>query len=367
MINETPLADAAETFLAMAGRADSSTRMYRSILERWLALAQAEGLQTVGDLHDDHASLLHVKVKTVVRGRSDDTARGHPPTPATRRLWRAVLREFWDYLILQGANLSVGRAGAYMKIEHNSPEPELPATVLTMALEIAQTETGTVYDLDQKNGQEQHLIALRNYALLLTLNRTGMRVSEVLNLRRGDIEWSQRPIRARITGKGRKDRRVYFDEETRHALRKYLAARDAAGESSGGLANQPLFVGHNHRNPGRAAISPQTVWRIVRELGRKAAADLKLEQSEGDEEETFSDLHPHHMRHAFATNVWKQSGDLHLAQQLLGHASPATTARYTHADDEDLASRYVSVMNAGRPDKKRTPVNKPTDDDNENS
>lgn len=342
------LQHAVNTFLALEGRAEGTERMYRSILERWLELAHTEKLRQVSELRDEHAALLHTQVKLVTRGRGDAHAQGHPPMPGTRRLWRAVLREFWEYLILQGAeHLNTNRAGAFMRIEHDAPLPDLPEQLLNAALQIAQELTSQdLYDMQSKRGPQQYLAALRNHALLLTLRHTGMRVSEAVSLRRGDIEWTQRPIRARITGKGRKDRRVYFTTDCRRALRRYLAARDASGAGdSGGKSSQPLFVGHNHRNPGRAAITPQTVWRVVRELGEQAAAELTARTDDADEEtETLPDLHPHHARHAFATEIWRKTSDLHLAQKLLGHASPTTTARYTHADDEDLAARYTKAM-----------------------
>lgn len=348
MINDITLADAAEKFLNLEGRSDSSNRLYRSVLLRWLDLAHEEGLQLVGNLQDEHASLLHTKVKLVVRGQPADKTQGHPPSAATRRLWRSVMREFWEYLILEGAQLNVRRADAHMQIERSSPEPELPVAMLDATLKMAQAQAIQEGYSSPSGGEDEnsnhHLIALRNYALILTLRRTGMRISEALGLRRGDIEWSQRPIRATITGKGKKDRRVYFDEPTRVALRQYLAARDAVYEDNGGLANQALFVGHSANNPGRKALTAPAAWRILKGMGREAVAELR-ESGEIDEDEGVeTSLHPHQLRHAFATQVWQQSGDLHLTQKLLGHASPVTTVRYTHPSDEDLAARYVETI-----------------------
>jgi len=165
----------------------------------------------------------------------------------------------------------------------------------------------------------RRLEVLRDQALLLTLFCTGMRREEVARLNRADIDdgWLDRGL---ITGKGDKERIVFFDEPTLEAIRAYLAARADV--------LPPVFLRHDNRR-GHAAghggdkwrLSPQSVWAIVKQYAREVGVPAS----------------PHHFRHAKASVLLNRGASLSEVQDILGHASPDTTKRiYAHYKVEHL-------------------------------
>ena len=165
----------------------------------------------------------------------------------------------------------------------------------------------------------RRLEALRDRALLLTLFCTGMRREEVSRLDRYDVQ-DGHADRALITGKGEKERVVFFDEITREVV----AARNDA------LA--PVFLRHdNHR--GRAAghggeawrLSPQSVWAIVKRYAKVVGVPATT----------------HHFRHSKASVLLNRGASLSEVQDILGHASPETTKRiYAHYQTEHLREAF---------------------------
>jgi site-specific recombinase XerD len=169
----------------------------------------------------------------------------------------------------------------------------------------------------------KRLELLRDRALLLTLFCTGMRRDEVARLNRVDLQdgWADRAL---ISGKGEKERVVFFDEATLAAIREYLAARNDT------LA--PVFLRHdNHR--GRAAghggerwrLSPQSVWSVVKHYARQVGVPATT----------------HHFRHAKASVLLNRGASLSEVQDILGHASPETTKRiYAHYQTQHLRDAF---------------------------
>jgi site-specific recombinase XerD len=169
----------------------------------------------------------------------------------------------------------------------------------------------------------KRLELLRDRALLLTLFCTGMRREEVARLDRVDMQdgWANQAL---ITGKGEKERVVFFDELTLGAIREYLAARNDS------LA--PVFLRHdNHR--GRSAghggehwrLSPQSVWGIVKRYARAVGVPATT----------------HHFRHSKASVLLNRGASLSEVQDILGHASPETTKRiYAHYETSRLREAF---------------------------
>jgi site-specific recombinase XerD len=172
-------------------------------------------------------------------------------------------------------------------------------------------------------GGEKRLEVLRDQALMLTLFGTGMRREEIARLDRFDVEdgWSDHAI---ITGKGDKERVVFFDEQTQVAIQAYLLARADTFA--------PLFLRHdNHR--GRAAghggeqwrLSPQSVWGIVKRYARVLGVPATT----------------HHFRHKKASVLLNRGASLSEVQDILGHASPETTKRiYAHYQSQHLKEAF---------------------------
>ena len=148
--------------------------------------------------------------------------------------------------------------------------------------------------------------ALRARAVLETLYATGIRCSELVGLDLPDVDLGARMVR--VLGKGRKERVVLFGRRAQAALRAYLPARQRARPRS-----DALFV--NLRG-GRLTD------RSVREIVARRVKSIALTQHTS----------PHTLRHTFATHLLARGADLRAIQELLGHASIATTQSYTQLD-----------------------------------
>jgi integrase/recombinase XerC len=160
----------------------------------------------------------------------------------------------------------------------------------------------------------------RDRAALELLYASGLRAGELVGLGLDDVDLSRRL--ARVRGKGGRERLVPFGREAEKAVRAYLpdraAWRSQARAPGGG---EPLFV--NQRG-GR--LSDRSLRRILDSAVRQVAL--------------VHHLHPHTLRHAFATHLLEAGMDLRAIQELLGHASLSTTQRYTHLDLAHLMETY---------------------------
>lgn len=155
-------------------------------------------------------------------------------------------------------------------------------------------------------------LGLRDRALMELLYSSGLRVSELCALRWTDLDLAGGEVR--VLGKGRKTRIVPVGRHARAALLDWRAASAAP-------AAAPVFPGR-----GDGPLSPRAVQKRVRELARRQGV--------------WKRVHPHLLRHSFASHLLESSGDLRGVQELLGHAKLATTQVYTHLDFQHLASVY---------------------------
>lgn len=143
---------------------------------------------------------------------------------------------------------------------------------------------------------------LRDRAILETLFSTGLRVSELVSLKRDEIDLDRGEFSVR--GKGSKVRVVFLSEAARGAIKSYLDKRTDV-------------------EPELFPLTPRTVQRIVRKCAVKAGIIGKS-------------VHPHTLRHSFATDLLRNGADIRSVQALLGHASVTTTQIYTHVTDRQL-------------------------------
>ena len=160
----------------------------------------------------------------------------------------------------------------------------------------------------------------RDRAILELLYASGLRVSELVGLDLGNMDRAGQMLR--VLGKGRKERVVPFGTKAREALEAYWPLRDEILEQPSTKGNvQAVFV---NRRGGRLTTSS------VRTLVKKYAKLCNIDWS----------LHPHSLRHAFATHLLADGADLRAIQDLLGHVSLSTTQRYTQATIGQLMSVY---------------------------
>lgn len=165
------------------------------------------------------------------------------------------------------------------------------------------------------------LLLRRDRALLELLYAAGLRVSELTGLNLEDIEQKERVLRVR--GKGNKERIVPYGSKAQEALEKYWPVREKLLEDAGLASASSCAVFLNYA--GRR-LTQRSVGRIVKKY-------VKLVNINWD-------LHPHSLRHAFATHLLADGADLRAIQELLGHQSLSTTQKYTHASIRQLMEIY---------------------------
>lgn len=162
---------------------------------------------------------------------------------------------------------------------------------------------------------DEDLMALRDKAMFELFYSSGLRLSELAGLRPDDLDLSDATVR--ITGKGGKTRIVPVGRQALQVLREWAKQRE--------LLVRPGVTALFLSRYGKA-ISPRSVSDLLK---RRA---LKQGMS--------SHIHPHVLRHSFASHVLQSSGDLRAVQEMLGHASISTTQVYTHLDFQYLAKVY---------------------------
>lgn len=168
-------------------------------------------------------------------------------------------------------------------------------------------------------------VLVRDRALLELMYATGARVSEIVGADIDDMDFDEHVIR--VTGKGSKQRLVPVGGYACQALQRYLdEARPVLGrrKRSGSAERRALFL-----NKRGCRLSRQSVWEVVRDAGERA--------------HITKPLHPHTLRHSFATHLIQGGADVRTVQELLGHASVTTTQIYTHVSPETLIEAYLTA------------------------
>jgi len=176
------------------------------------------------------------------------------------------------------------------------------------------------------SSEEESLLLARDRALLELLYAAGLRVSELTGLNLADMDRREKMLRVR--GKGNKERIVPYGGKAQEALEAYWPVREqlllqaGPGTGRGGPAHaEAIFLNYAGRR-----LTQRSVGRIVKKYVRLANMNW--------------DLHPHSLRHAFATHLLADGADLRAIQALLGHRSLSTTQKYTHASIRQLMDIY---------------------------
>ncbi len=171
-----------------------------------------------------------------------------------------------------------------------------------------------------RSEEEARLILKRDRAILELLYAAGLRVSELTGLNLENVNSAGQMLR--VCGKGRKERVVPFGSKALAALEAYWLVRDELLQQPDARpGEQAVFL--NHRG---ARLTSRAIGLIVKKYTRLANVNWNL--------------HPHSLRHAFATHLLADGADLRAIQELLGHALLSTTQRYTHATIAQLMAVY---------------------------
>ena len=232
---------------------------------------------------------------------ADLSAEGVASVSVNRAL--SSLRGFYRYLVRFGAR---------------QDDPTLPLrnlkTPKTLPAFLWEGEMAQFSELPDKAGI---LWPERDKAVILSMYSGGLRISETAGLSVKNMEKDLSG--ARIIGKGNKERQVFFSDEAREALASYLPARQERIKAE--HPTDRLFISLK----GAAISVPGLRWIISKYAERSGLG---------------KNIHPHSLRHSFATHLVNSGCDVRVVQELLGHASISTTQRYTHVNMERLRKVY---------------------------
>ncbi len=182
------------------------------------------------------------------------------------------------------------------------------------------------------------VMAPRDRAILELLYAAGLRVSELVSLDWGDLDLPARTLR--VVGKGGKERMVPFGQPAAEALRSWLSEWDSIRARDGAQADDETLSDPVFLNFKGGRLTDRSVRRIIDRAVDESALSLGV--------------HPHALRHTFATHLLEGGADLRAIQELLGHASLSTTQRYTHLDIDRLLHVYRESHPAARRNAPRT-------------
>lgn len=214
--------------------------------------------------------------------------------------WLSALRSFFQFCIRRqwmDSNVADGIAAP------KSPK-KLPKTLdVDQAIQFVEIE-----------GDD--FIVQRDRALVELIYSSGLRLAEVVALNLDDIDWGDAMLRV-VAGKGDKSRVLPIGSAAMAALKRWLPARKLFAPG----AEQALFITQRGSRIGHRAVQIR-----LQQLSLQKGMDTPV--------------HPHMLRHSFASHMLESSGDLRLVQELLGHANISTTQVYTHLDFQHLAKVY---------------------------
>ena len=236
-------------------------------------------------------------------------SRGHSRTSVHRML--ASLRSFMRYLIDRGLlpdaplwrpkSTLMGRLTP--KLERRLPDL------------VSVSEAARLVEAPSKSGDEEN--RLRDAALLELLYGCGLRVSEAANLDRENVSLEDGAVR--VWGKGSKERQTPLGSKARNALDAYLNSESPPDGKRG-----PLF-----RNARGERLGARSIQRIVRNYAKRSGLR--------------EDVHPHTLRHSYATHLLNGGADLRVVQELLGHSTPSATQVYTHVSQQEARRVYLAA------------------------
>lgn len=255
---------------------------YRRDLNRFFEDASIVCVKEVERRHiREHVSRLH----------------GSGKSPATIRRALSSIRSLFQYLLRRQQVKSDPTAGIRA--------PKLSATLP----KVLDADRAVQLVSSAPKGSK----AIRDRAILEFLYSSGARLSELVGMNVEDLDL-QAGL-ATVTGKGNKTRIVPLGSHAAQALKAWLATRIEVSPKA------PLFTGR-----GEARISPRTVQERVRKAGITTLG--------------MDGIHPHTLRHSFASHILESSSDLRSVQEMLGHKDISTTQIYTHLDFQHLAKSY---------------------------
>ena len=237
-----------------------------------------------------------------------DGGKGYERVSVARKL--TVLRSFYLFLVQEGMfNSTPVPSGRSFRLKLTKPLPTF----------LGHREAARLLDAPD----ESTPLGMRDKAILEMLYGCGIRLAEIQGMNLSDINFGQRSLLVR--GKGSKERQVLFGRPAEESLLRYMnEGRPLLAEEAGpGKKSDAAFL-----NRYGQRLSRRSIETLVKRHSAAAGA--------------HDDVHPHTLRHTFATHMLEGGADLRVIQELLGHSSPQTTQIYTHITKAEALQAYLS-------------------------
>jgi len=280
----------------LAGKTVENYGRYLKVFSNWLSSVNLASLSPTA-LKQEHIWDYRVYLSAREINEEGDTLRRD-----TQAYHLVALRAFLRYLLKQGINTPPP--------DHvELPKKEPRRIKFLNAEEVARLLEAPAVDTP---------VGTRDRTIMEVLFSTGLRVSELVGLDKDQVSLTSGEIA--VIGKGGKARVVFLSEQAVFWLRAYLGMRKDSDPA--------LFVqlGNRHRKGGSLRLTARTVQRLVKRYAKEAGLSSKAT--------------PHALRHSFATDLLSNGADLRSVQEMLGHASVATTQIYTHVTNRRLKEVY---------------------------
>lgn len=232
-----------------------------------------------------------------------------------RRQWTTInrelasLRTFYNFLLTNGLVLS--NPFEEVRMKHHSR---------TLPRYFYEPEMNALFKAANGEGKP---LDFRNRAIIELLYATGMRVSECANLQLSQIDWDVQLIL--VHGKGDKERYVPFGHYAKVALQRYLKECREPLMAQYHSEHDRVFVNHYGK-----PITSEGIEYVLNQVVKKSSLNVHI--------------HPHMLRHSFATAMLNNGADIRSVQELLGHSSLSTTQIYTHVTRENLQKTYMKLF-----------------------
>jgi integrase/recombinase XerC len=283
-------------------------RSYESDLNQFVAFLTPPGVETPAI-----SEITHLMIREFVAHLHD---LGLQKSSIARKL--AAIRSLFKFSVREGMVIrNPARLVATPKLPKRIPSV-LSAEDLNAFLDGVVARPATTSSEHRRPGapSESRLLVKRDRAILELLYASGLRVSELTGLNLADMD--RKGLMLRVRGKGNKERIIPYGGKAEQAFEAYGPTRDEIlRKASSKGDHQAVFLNHLGTR-----LTPRSVARIVKKYVRLINVNW--------------DLHPHSLRHAFATHLLADGADLRAIQELLGHSSLSTTQRYTHASIRQL-------------------------------
>ncbi|MDR2478686.1 MAG: tyrosine-type recombinase/integrase [Treponema sp.] len=304
----------------------SAVSEYLSYLQsvRGLSSRTIESYRTDLSHFEDYCARRDIKTETAdsheIQGFITGLNTGHQAAASVNRSLSSI-RGFYRWMIRFGR-----RASNPCENIRNLKTP------LTLPSVLWEEEMASFVELPETRGI---LWPARDKALIMAMYSAGLRISELVSLSMANITGKLEG--ARIIGKGGKERYVFFSDEARTALAGYLPER-AARIRMTGIKSMPLDGSLFISRKGKPISVPGVRW-IIAQYSKQSGLGKHI--------------HPHSLRHSFATHLVNSGCDVRVVQEMLGHASLSTTQRYTHVNIEGLKKVYARTHPHGGTKKMR--------------